>query len=113
MGESTRGVHSGTRTSEMTVIFCRSREAVGTNDPEKRSGAEEKSRKRSPKHQPKEQKVFGDEIVRILPWDPFEESLEESLHQVSASISQIGNRPVDSGKSQHDREKREENSAKN
>ena len=63
--------------------------------------------------QRKEQKVFGDEIVRILPWDPFEESLEENLHQVSARIGQIGNRPINSSKSQHDREKRKDNSAKN
>ena len=25
--------------------------------------------------------LFGDEVVRILPGNPFEESLEESLHQ--------------------------------
>ena len=54
--------------------------------------------------QHEEQKQFGDEVVNILPRNPFEESLEESLHQVSASIRQIGNGPVDSGKSQHDRE---------
>ncbi|HXY02064.1 MAG TPA: AbrB/MazE/SpoVT family DNA-binding domain-containing protein [Terriglobales bacterium] len=34
----------------MTAIFCRSREAVRTSDPGKISGAEEKSRKRNPKH---------------------------------------------------------------
>ena len=63
--------------------------------------------------QHEEQKQLGDEVVRILPRNPFEESLEKNLHEVSASIRQIGNRPGDSSKSQHDREKREENSAKN
>src|SRR5215472_7340936 len=36
--------------AKMTATFCRSGEAVRRNDLEKRSGAEEKSRKRSPKH---------------------------------------------------------------
>jgi hypothetical protein len=63
--------------------------------------------------QREEQKVFGDEVVRILPGNPFEEPLEENLHEVSASICQIGDRPVDSDKSQGDREKREEDSTKN
>jgi hypothetical protein len=63
--------------------------------------------------QHKKQKQFRDEVVRILPRNPFEESLKESLHQVRSGIRQIGNRPVDSGGSQRDREKRDENSAKN
>jgi hypothetical protein len=58
-----------------------------------------------------EQKVFGDEVVGILPGNPFEESLEENLHEVSTGIRQIRNRPIDSGESQNDREKRDTNSA--
>jgi hypothetical protein len=63
--------------------------------------------------QHEKQKQFRDEVVRILPRNPFEESLKESLHQVRSGICQIGNRPVDSGGSQRDREKRDDNSAKN
>ena len=63
--------------------------------------------------QHEEQQKFGDEVVRVLPRNPFEEPLEEHLHQVYAGIRQIGNRPADPGSSQHEPEKREENAAEN
>jgi len=63
--------------------------------------------------QQEEENHFRDEVVRISPRNPFEESLEESLHQVSASIRQVRDRPVDTDRSQHDGEEGDENSAKN
>ena len=80
----------------------------------KKDPEQKKDHKSVPQNiQYEEQKVFGDEVVRILPGNPFEESLEKSLHQISAGVRQIGDRLIDSGKSQSDREKREENSTKN
>jgi hypothetical protein len=85
------------------------RRSIRKKDPEQKKNHETVTQN----IQYEEQEIFGDEIVRIPPWDPFEESLEENLHQVSTSIGQIGNRPVHSRKSQRDREKCEEDSAKN
>jgi hypothetical protein len=95
------------------AIFCRSREAVRPNDQKKDPEQKKNHEGVTQNIQHEKQKQFRDEVVRILPRNPFEESLKESVHQVRSGIRQIGNRPVDSGGSQRDREKRDGNSAKN
>jgi hypothetical protein len=59
------------------------------------------------------QKKLGEEVIRVLPWDGLEESEKENSHQVGAGIGQVGNWPVKAGGLQQNREKRDENSAKN
>jgi hypothetical protein len=64
----------------MPVISCRSREAVRGSDPEKTPEQKKNNESVTQNIQDEKQKQFRDEVVRILPRNPFEESLKESLY---------------------------------